>query len=168
MDDVPRSLIVFLAALVLVMVSRSPADAHASLVATNPVDGSSIATAPPSVELTFSEAVDSAFVAVMAPDGTKVTTSDPRITGAEVTADLEPNDQSGRFTVAYRVVTADGHPVTGQFTFTATEGRHVAHEDAPPEESFVDRHGTLLIAGLAVAVLAIAVMLAPLTRGRRE
>jgi methionine-rich copper-binding protein CopC len=167
MDDVPRSLAVLLAALVLVMVSRGPADAHASLVATSPEDGSKIATAPPSVELTFSEDVDSAFVAVTAPDGTKVTTSDPRMAGTDVRADLAPSDQRGRFTIAYRIVSDDGHPVTGEVTFTTTEGRLVAQEDGSPAESFVDRYGTLLVAGLAVAVLAIAVMLAPLTRRRR-
>ena len=167
MDDVLRSLAVMLAALVLLTIGRSPADAHASLVATSPEDGSRIATAPRSIALTFSEDVDSAFVAVKAPDGTTVTTSEPRITGGRVTADLARSDQRGRFTVAYRIVSDDGHPVTGEFAFTTTEGRHVMPEDASPEESFVDRHGTLLVAGLAVAVLAIAVMLAPLKRGRR-
>ena len=172
MDGVPRSLAVLLSVLVLVMVGRGSADAHASLVSTSPEDGSTIATAPPSVALTFSDEVDSGFVAVEAPDGSTVKTSEPRITGTEMTADLEPSDQRGRFTVAYRVVTGDGHPVDGQFTFTATEGRHVTHEagheDAPSTESFVDRHGTLLVVGLALAVLAIGVMLAPLARGRRE
>jgi len=172
MDVVPRSLAVLLAALVLLMASRSSASAHASLVSSNPEDGSRIATAPPSIELTFSEDVDSGDIAVLAPDGTRVTTSKPRISGVEMTADLDPSDQRGRFTVAYRVVTPDGHPVAGQFTFTATEGRHVTHEDMheepAPEESFMDRHGTLLVVGLAVAVLAIGLMLAPLARGRRE
>jgi methionine-rich copper-binding protein CopC len=168
MDDVPRSLAVLLAALLLVAVGRGSADAHASLVSTSPEDGAQVATTPPSVSLTFSEDVDSGDVAVAAPDGARVPTSEPRLSGPTVTADLEPSDQRGQFTVAYRVVAADGHPVTGQFTFTTTEGRHVMHEDAPAEESFVDRHGTLLVIGLALAVLAIGVMLAPLARGRRE
>ncbi len=107
-------------------------------------------------------------MAVTAPDGTKVAASDPRINGAEITADLAPNDQRGRFTVDYRIASGDGHSVTGEFTFTTTEGRHVMHEETPPAESFVDRHGTLLVVGLAIAILAIGVMLAPLARGRRE
>ena len=172
MDGVPRSLAVLLSAFVLVMVGRGSADAHTSLVSTSPEDGSTIATAPPSVALTFSEDLESGDVAVAAPDGTTLTTSEARLSVHTMTADLEPSDQRGRFTVSYRVVSSDGHPVTGQFTFTATEGRHVAHgaghEDAPAEESFVDRHGTLLVVGLALAVLAIGVMLAPLARGRRE
>jgi methionine-rich copper-binding protein CopC len=172
MDGVPRSLAVLLSVFVLVMVGRGSAGAHATLVSTSPEDGSRIAAAPPSVALTFSEDVDSGFVAVKAPDGSTVPTSEPRITGTDMVADLEPSDQRGLFTVAYRVVAGDGHPVTGEFTFNVTEGRHVTHEaghaDAPSTESFVDRHGTLLIVGLAIAVLAIGVMLSPLARGRRE
>jgi copper resistance protein C len=172
MDGMPRSLVVLLATVVLVMLGRGAADAHAELVSTSPEDGSRIASAPASVALTFSEDVESGFVAVRAPDDSMMTTSKPRISGTTMTADLEPSDQRGRFTVAYRVVTGDGHPVAGQFTFTATEGRHAthetAHEEAPPTESFVDRHGDLVVVGLALAVLAIGVMLAPLMRGRRE
>ena len=171
MDVVPRYLLAILAALVLLSVNPSTASAHASLVSTNPDDGARIATAPPSVELTFSEDLKSGFVAVSAPDGTTVKTSEPRIAGAQMTADLAASDQRGRYNVAYRIVSDDGHPVSGSFTFTTTSGRAgVTHHDAPtPEpEPFVERHGTLLIAGLAVAVLAIGLILAPLARRRRE
>src|SRR5688572_11256480 len=117
MEGMPRSLVVLSAVLVLVIVGRGAADAHAELVSTSPEDGSRIASAPPSVALTFSDDVDSGFVAVRAPDDSTVATSQPRISGTTITADLEPSDQRGRFTVAYRVITADGHPVAGQFTF---------------------------------------------------
>ena len=171
MDVVSRSITLVLVALLLLLATPGSAVAHASLVSTNPADGASIATAPKSVELTFSEDVGSGFVAVTAPDGTKVKTSQPHISGAKVHADLAANDQRGRFTVAYRVVSADGHPVSGSFTFTTTSGREVKQQDAPESESepFVDRHGgTILVAALAVAVLAIGVIMAPLTRQRRR
>ena len=168
MDVVPRTLAVFLAVLLALLAGPSPAVAHASLVSTSPEDGSEIATAPPSVELTFSEDVGSGFVAVTAPDGTKVKTSHTHLSGPRVTADLSASDQRGRYTVAYRVVSADGHPVSGTFTFTTTSGRAVTQQDAPTSEPFIDRHDTALIVGLAVAVLAIGAILAPLTRQRRQ
>ena len=133
-----------------------------------PPTGREIATAPPTVELTFSEDLDSGFVAVTAPDGSKVTTSEPRISGTTDVADLAASDQRGRYTVAYRVVSGDGHPVTGQFTFTATSGHQATPKETSSQESFVDRHSTLLIVGLALAMVAIALMLAPLNRRRRE
>lgn len=38
--------------------------------------------------------------------------------GASVAVATRNSTQSGKFTVQYRVVSADGHPVTGKFTFT--------------------------------------------------
>ena len=168
MDVVPKFLLLFFAASLLVAVGPSPADAHASLVSTSPEDGSRMATAPRSVELTFSEDIGEAFVAVTAPDGAKVKTSHAHISGARVHADLTSSDERGRYTVAYRVVSSDGHPVSGTFTFTTTSGRTVEQKDAPTSEPFVERHGTILVIGLAVAVLAIGLMLNPLTRQRRQ
>jgi methionine-rich copper-binding protein CopC len=168
MDVVPKLLLPVLAAVLLVVVGSSPADAHASLVSTNPEDGSRVATAPPSVELTFSEEIGEAFVAVAAPDGAEVKTSPAHVSGARVHADLATSEERGRFTVAYRVVSADGHPVSGTFTFTTTTGRIVEQQDAPASEPFVERHGTVLVIGLAVAVLAIGLILNPLTRQRRQ
>jgi methionine-rich copper-binding protein CopC len=168
MDVVPKLLLLVLAASLLVVMGSSPADAHASLVSTSPEDGTRIATAPPSVELTFSEEISEAFVAVTAPDGTKVKTSHAHVSGPQVRADLASSDEQGRYTVAYRVVSADGHPVSGTFTFTTTSGRTVEQKDPPKAEPFVERHGTILVIGLAVAVLAIGLILNPLTRQRRQ
>ena len=168
MDVVPKLIAVFLVAACVLLAGRLPADAHASLVSTDPADGSTIATPPPSVELTFSDDLDAGFVAVLAPDGSKVGTSEPRLSGTKMTADLQESHQAGRYTVAYRVLSVDGHPVTGQFTFTATSGHQATSPKSATDESFVDRHGTLLVVGLALAMVAIALMLAPLSRRRRE
>jgi methionine-rich copper-binding protein CopC len=168
MDVVSKLFAAVLVAVCILLTGQLPADAHASLVSTDPADGSQVASAPETVELTFSEDLDTGFVAVMAPDGTKVETSEPRLSGARMSADLEESHQSGVYTVAYRVVSVDGHPVTGQFTFTATSGHQATPQEAATEESFVDRNSTLLIVGLALAMVAIALMLAPLSRRRRE
>jgi methionine-rich copper-binding protein CopC len=168
MDVVPKLIAACFVAACLVLTAQLPADAHASLVSTDPTDGSQVETAPKTVELTFSQDLDTGFVAVMAPDGTKVGTSEPRLSGARMSADLAESHQSGMYTVAYRVVSVDGHPVTGQFSFTATSGHQATPQEASSEESFVDRHSTLLIVGLALAMVAIALMLAPLSRRRRE
>jgi len=168
MDVVPKFIAAFLVSFLVLVVGVMPAEGHASLESSNPADGSEIASAPPTVELTFSEDVDSGFVAVTAPDGTTVKTSEPRIDGVTMVADLGESDQHGRYTVAYRIVSADGHPVSGEITFTTTTGQHVTQQEAPIPESFIDKHGTLLITGLVIAMLAIALMLSPLTRRRRQ
>jgi methionine-rich copper-binding protein CopC len=169
MDVVPKFIAAVLVGLLVLLVGVMPAEGHADLESSNPADGSEIASAPAAVELTFSEDVGSGFVAVTAPDGTTVKTSEPRIDGVTMAADLAKSDQHGRYTVAYRIVSADGHPVAGKITFTTTSGQHVTQQqEAPRPKSFIDRHGTLLITGLVIAMLAIALMLSPLTRRRRQ
>lgn len=155
-----------MAALVLLTLGSSPAAAHASLVRTDPADGSRITTAPGEVSLTFSENVGTGFVAVTAPNGAEVKTSNVRTVDQVLTADLARSDQRGRYTVAYRIVSADGHPISGEITFTTTTGRTVERVDAAGDESFVHRHQTHLVVGLAIAVAAIGLILAPLLRGR--
>jgi copper resistance protein C len=153
--------------LIVLILGSGPAAAHASLVGTDPVDESRIATAPGEVSLNFSENVGRGFVAVTAPNGAEVRASNVRTVDQVLTADLASSDQRGRYTVAYRVVSADGHPVSGDFTFTTTTGRTVEQVDAAPNESFVHRHRSHLVVGLAIAVVAIGLILAPLRRRRR-
>ncbi len=154
------------ALLVTLAVGIGPAAAHASLVRTDPADGSRLAIAPRHVSLTFSENVGNGFVAVTSPGGHQVKTSDVRTVNHVLSADLAAGHERGRYTVAYRVVSADGHPVSGEFTFTTTTGHEVKQADATQRESFAHRHRGHLVLGLAVAVLAIGLILAPLRRGR--
>lgn len=168
MDVVPKLIAAVLVASCVLFAGQMPADAHASLVSTNPADGSHIQAAPRTIDLTFSDDLDSGFLAVTAPDGTTVRTSEPRLSGPQMSADLAESHQAGRYTVAYRIVSVDGHPVAGQFTFTTTSGHQATAQETSSEESFVDRHSTVLIVALALAMVAIALMLAPLNRRRRE
>jgi methionine-rich copper-binding protein CopC len=162
---VRRSLVVQLAGAV-VLLAAAPASAHASLIRTSPADGSKVATAPRAVALTFSENVGSAFVAVTAPDGSPVRTSQVRAVDEKVTASVAATDQRGRYTLAYRVVSADGHPVSGTVTVTTTTGRTVTQADAPADKSFVHRHRSHLVIGILAGLVAIGLILAPLLRRR--
>jgi len=166
---VPRFVVTpVVAVLTVLTLGSGPAAAHASLVGTDPADGSRIATAPGDVSLTFSENVGTGFVAVTAPNGAEVETSNVRTVDQVLTADLASSDQRGRYAVAYRVVSADGHPVSGEFTFTTTTGRTVEQVHAAHSESFARRHRTHLVVGLAIAVVAIGLILAPLRRDRKS
>lgn len=99
----------------------APASAHASLVGTDPEAGSSIATLPDTVTLTFSQDMRApAYVVVTGPDG-DVVEGDPTIDGAEVTQAVGAAP-AGDYTLTYRVVSDDGHPVSGSVPFEVTEG----------------------------------------------
>jgi methionine-rich copper-binding protein CopC len=161
-----RSFSVLVATLALLLGGSGPATAHASLVESDPADGASLETAPSEVTLTFSENVGNGQVAVAAPSGRQVETTNVRAVDHVLSADVASSDERGRYTVAYRIVSSDGHPISGELTFTTTTGRVVEQVDAADEQSFVHRHRGHLVLGLAVAVLAIGLILAPLRRRR--
>lgn len=154
-----------LAGLVLLVAGAGPASAHAALVGSDPADGSTQASAPTTVTLTFNEPIGNpAYLAVTAPDGTKVSVTDIRAVDQEVTATVADVDQKGRYSAAYRVVSADGHPVAGTLTYDVSAGRAVTQVEAPQEQSFFHRHSNHLFWGILAAVVAVALLLAPLRR----
>jgi len=151
--------------LVTGVLGSGSASAHAALAGSDPEDGSTHTSAPTSVTLTFNENIASpAYVAVAAPDGSQVDVTDVRAVDDTVTATVADVDQRGTYSTSYRVVSADGHPVTGTLTYQVTTGAEVTQVDAPDEQSFVHRHRSHFIWGILAAAVAIALLLAPLRR----
>lgn len=109
------------------LVMATGADAHAALKSISPKDGSSLATAPTRVVLTFNEPIGTSFatVTVTGAQGA-VSTGRAAVDGVTVTQALAPDLPNGRYTVAFRVVSEDGHPVSDKATFT------VAAASTPP------------------------------------
>lgn len=101
------------------IIMATGAEAHAALESISPKDGSSVTTAPRRVVLTFSEPISTSFatVTVTGPDGV-VSEGRTAVDGVTVTQALAPDVANGRYTVTYRVVSEDGHPVSDRTTFT--------------------------------------------------
>ncbi|HEV7721761.1 MAG TPA: copper resistance protein CopC, partial [Iamia sp.] len=112
-----------LAALLVGAGPAAPASAHAELVSTTPGDGARLGAAPSRVEITFSEDVSTTLGAVRVLDrsGDRVDRGGVEAGGGVVTVDLEDLDD-GAYIVAWRVVSADSHPIHGSFTFTVGDG----------------------------------------------
>lgn len=108
------------AALLLIGSSTGSAYAHADLTSTNPADGSELLVAPANVELTFSEALlpDTVEIAVTTESRGLVGDTVFSTTGDTVTVDWDQTLPGDTYQVAYRVVSNDGHPVTGAFSFS--------------------------------------------------
>ncbi|MEU6931082.1 copper resistance CopC family protein [Streptomyces sp. NPDC046374] len=115
-----RSLVLPAAVTALLTVAAPPAAAHTNLDGSNPANGAVLATAPATITLTFSDplAPKGAQLTATAPDGTALGDGAPTVVDRKITLKLKPKNAAGRYTVAYRVVSADGHPVTGASTFT--------------------------------------------------
>jgi len=95
------------------------AAAHTDLTASDPADGSTLTAAPAAISLTFNEPVQNfePVVALSGPDGQPYPTSPPVVDSAVVRSDVGGLRPAGTYTIAYRVVSVDGHPVTGQVQF---------------------------------------------------
>ncbi|MFI6153833.1 copper resistance protein CopC [Kitasatospora sp. NPDC051170] len=111
------------ALLALMLAAAGPASAHATLDSTDPRQNSVVATAPQAVTLTFSEEVSLSgdSVRVLDPAGKAVDAGNPvHADGKANTARVGLNGglANGTYTVAWRAVSADSHPVGGAFTFS--------------------------------------------------
>src|SRR5436305_6146099 len=112
-----------LCAVLVALTGTGSASAHAALIATVPGQGAVVATMPATVSLTFSEAVVVApsGVRVFGPDGAEVDDGHATHLGSAPTVGVQvvsDTSQQGTYTVSWRVLSADSHPVAGAFTFS--------------------------------------------------
>ncbi|AGB26385.1 uncharacterized protein, copper resistance protein CopC-like protein [Mycobacterium sp. JS623] len=98
------------------------ASAHATRLATDPVENTELTTAPQKVSATFNEPLQPTFAAmtVVGPDNNLWSMGDPQVDGAIISVGLRPLGPSGTYTVNYRVTSADGHVVSGSWSFKLT------------------------------------------------
>ncbi|BFV58172.1 copper resistance protein CopC [Kitasatospora sp. CMC57] len=116
-------LTVVVTALLLLIGGAGTASAHATLVSTDPAGNAVVPTAPAAVTLTFSEGVSLSTdsVRVLGPDGTPVDSGElGHVDGKAATARvaLRSGLGNGTYTVAWRAVSEDSHPIGGAFTFS--------------------------------------------------
>lgn len=114
---------VMLAAVALTAAWTAPvASAHATRLSADPADNAALTTGPDRVSATFNERLQTTFAAmtVVGPDGNLWSTGEPTVQGAVVAIGLRPLGPAGTYTVNYRVTSADGHVVSGSWSFRLT------------------------------------------------
>jgi methionine-rich copper-binding protein CopC len=165
---------------IAIMVTALPAAAHTALKEANPKSGSTVE--PPSeVVLTYTEAVKLPQVVVTDDKGTMYASGEAEATDNKVTQTLKGPLPNGDYTVGWRVVSVDGHPVKGSYKFTvkgasatatptsaspATVATPASSPAASREESSGGSSGWLWIGLAAVVIAAIAGGLAWVRRPR--
>ncbi|GEM33635.1 hypothetical protein NN3_46420 [Nocardia neocaledoniensis NBRC 108232] len=129
---VMRTAAAFVAVLAALALTAGPAAAHAALSGSDPADGARIDTAPTQVNLTFNEAIQSTFAAltVVGPDGQHYERSEPKTQGKTLSTDLTGLGPAGVYTVGFRVVSEDGHPIQGSYTFDLTKAAPTTAADS--------------------------------------
>ncbi|WP_237204189.1 copper resistance CopC family protein [Rothia endophytica] len=154
----------------------APAHAHDELVSTNPAANTTLDQAPKELELTYSgEIMDVAGanqVRVTNAAGETVTEGEPEVDGTVVTQDLAAQETDDTYTVTWRVVSSDGHPIQGTFTYTVGEGAAQSSEptstdageqqDQPAEPITAASQGMSTGAKVALFLVAAAAIMGAL------
>jgi methionine-rich copper-binding protein CopC len=101
-----------------------PASAHDAAESTSPAQGAALPAPPGEVSVTFSNkplGIGSSL-SVKDAGGTEWADGSVQIVDNVATQKLRPGGPAGKYTVAWRVVSSDSHPIEGTFTFTAATG----------------------------------------------
>jgi methionine-rich copper-binding protein CopC len=109
------------AALLGVLVTAVPAEAHTTLTSSSPAKGATV-TSPAQIRLTFADPVRFTGVVVEDAKGGHHESGKARAVDNHVTQPVAGVLAPGVYTVGWRVVAPDGHPVTGEYTFTVKGG----------------------------------------------
>ena len=166
----------------LTALGLAPAAAHDEVLSTSPEQDAVLETAPEQIELSYSgEIMDIGHqVLVTGPDGLSVTEGPLERDGSQVIQPLaETGSEEGTYQLVWRVVSSDGHPIEGTFTYRIGDGADSTTASDPGgtgdtaltgESASGDESTTPMplwaVAG-AGAVLALAVLgLVRLVRGR--
>ncbi len=110
-----------------------PASAHADLVSTTPVDGAVLESAPRTLTLSFSSTLLEGMVEVAVSNFAGELVSGVLVESVGTDAVVQwPADLPGdTYKVAYRIVSQDGHPVTGSLRFSYPNPETVTAEPTP-------------------------------------
>lgn len=109
--------------LALLLALPLPAQAHDTLLTSDPVDGASLETSPEAITLTFSADVleVSPLVRITDESGNQLAEIVPAVDGPTATATLEEPLPAGTSTIQWRVVSSDGHPIEGTLAVTVAQ-----------------------------------------------
>lgn len=128
------------------LAAASPAQAHDDLIGSDPSAGAALDALPAQLTLTFSAGIaadeGASVVEVTDAAGTTLADGSPSVSDNVLTQPLA-GEASGAVTVLWKVVSSDGHPISGEFSFavaaaapTPTETATAAPtESAAPDET---------------------------------
>ncbi|NUS73896.1 MAG: copper resistance protein CopC/CopD [Corynebacteriales bacterium] len=167
-----RFLTVLLLAVGALGIAAGTAQAHAVLQEADPPADALLQNAPSAVTLTFNELVSPVQdgITVVSPKGDVVHRGKAKSSnnGRTLTAQLRKDLPNGTYLVAYRLVSADGHPISSGYTFSVGQPSETpelpesAEADVDPivrgalsTGRFASYLGASLLVGAAVMSLAL-------------
>ncbi len=100
------------------LITSPAASAHSVVIATDPNQNGVVAVAPTQVITVWNERVTNAVETVIGPDNAQWSTGSTQGSGAQYSVGMRPGAPPGLYTVNWKVISDDGDPVSGSWTFT--------------------------------------------------
>jgi copper resistance protein C len=154
--------------------SAPPAAAHNSLIGSEPKDGALLESGPVQIDLKFDQPVQAGqglnSIAVIGPNNDRWEGGPVTVASNVVSTPVRPLGPAGTYKIGYRILSADGHPVSGELKFTLTRAGTgtPAEVGVPPSDQaasapadggggvptwlWIAGAGVLLAAGLVLAL----------------
>lgn len=174
MRQLPRVFILLISLMALFSIGPS-ASAHVSLVSTSPGENSTVDQLPARVVIEFNEpliiigAENPNSLKVTSQTGASATSGDIQVSGSTISIALnEAITEIGDFAVSYRVVSSDGHEVSGSYTFTLAGEATVLTSPVPIQALEEGQNGgkSLPIYGILGSLVGLAIGVWALYRAR--
>ena len=119
-------------AALFVLATAAPALAHDALKSSDPAKDATVKTLD-EVTLEFTGNVRMPFVIVRGAGEVQFQAGKPDLDGPVVTQKLKGELSDGKYVIAYRVVSSDGHPIEGEIPFTVKGATPSQSPTAAPE-----------------------------------
>jgi len=148
----------------LLIISPTYAFAHGEMVRADPAANSRVISAPAEVSIEFDgklQVLGNATInSITVKDDKGQVISEPvsTVDGMKITSKITSLDVTGLISVSYRIVSEDGHPVEGEYSFTVGEtpvaisayGEEASEEEVETAE---ENGGNLLVNGVGILIL---------------
>ncbi len=132
-----RLIALAIALAITLLASQAPAFAHANLVETSPAQRAVLPSAPEVVILRFNETISALAFSFVTTDGSVLKPASVEAMDREVRVQPPRNLPFGTSLMNYRVVSADGHPVSGVLTFSIGAQQGEFKSSVTKDDSFV-------------------------------
>ncbi|MFF0860446.1 copper resistance protein CopC [Nonomuraea sp. NPDC003560] len=142
-----------------------PAQAHNVLVGSDPKDGATLSASPARVTLVFDQAVRQGYaqVGVTGADGSSWADGAAEVAAERVSVKVRPLPAGGSYVVGYRILSSDGHPVTGKISFTmaasatgVSAGQAEQGDSAEAAEAAANGGAGMAVVWIVAALLLLA------------
>jgi methionine-rich copper-binding protein CopC len=178
-----------LAVVLAVLLPGTPAWAHNALVDAQPAKNATLRKSPAEVKLRFLQNLNPDFTTIVVSDAAKkaMPAGEPAVDGKTGSVKLTTPLPNGTYTIAYQVVSTDGHNVKGSYTFTVADPAAPASGPAaapstPAEETPASAvavvptaaepdsgsSGPLLIGGVVIVTVLAGTVAFLVSRSRRS